>query len=78
MTTLRYTLYLYLVLLTGFLFVADACGREDGGNEGEFLADIVGDAKAAGSSNDQASFKYNFKASRLINLAILDFMFHHG
>jgi hypothetical protein len=43
-----------------FLFVAvgaDAGGCEDGRTVGEFLADIVSDAKAAGSSNDQARFQ---------------------
>ncbi len=42
------------------LFVAvgaDAGGCEDGRTVGEFLADIVSDAKAAGSSNDQARFQ---------------------
>ncbi len=36
---------------------ADAGDCEDGRTVGEFLADIVSDAKAAGSSNDQARFQ---------------------
>ena len=51
-----YTLFISCTI-NRFPLRRDACGREDGGNEGEFLADIVGDAKAAGSSNDQARFQ---------------------